>query len=228
MSVRIDVMDSDPQMAANIANDICSLLDSIETKIQRQRTVQALAIMEKSYNEKAATIQVKEDSLKFIRQHGVMDYRNQSIIWNEEYAKSYSTYSNEVAMLAVLEKYRGPNDSLIVNTKARISGASARMKDLQTKLNVLVDFGGASISLNEELTLDREALSKLKSQYEKLKVDAGQNLSHKFVVNKAMKAEKKSYPVRWLIVLISASCAFFLGLIILLVIDRTKEMNFNT
>lgn len=36
MSVRIDVMDEDPQLAANIANDISSLLDSMKTKIQHR------------------------------------------------------------------------------------------------------------------------------------------------------------------------------------------------
>jgi len=90
---------------------------------------------------------------------------------------------------------------------------------------VLADYGGASISLSEELSLDRESLSKLKAQYEKLKVDAMKNLSHKFIVNKATKAEKKSYPVRWLIVMMSSLCAFFLGVIVLLILNRAKELN---
>lgn len=228
MSVRIDVMDTDPQMAANIANDIASLLDSIESKIQQQRALQALVIIEQAYNDKLAAMKLKEDSLKYIRQHGVMDYANQANVWNEEYAKSYSALSSEKASLGVLEKYRDAKDSSVVNTMARIKGAEASMKDLQLKLDQLADLGGASISLSEELSLDRESVSKLKAQHEKLKVDAMQSISHKFVVNKAMKAEKKSYPVRWLIILISTLCAFFLGIIILLVINRTKELNFNT
>ncbi len=227
MSVRIDVLDADPQMAANIANDIASLLDSIESKIQQQRALQALVILEQSYNEKLATMKQKEDSLKYIRQHGVMDYANQANVWNVEYARSYATFSNEKGSLEILEKYRPANDSSIVNTKARIKGAEASIRDLQLKLNQLADFGGASISLSEELSLDRESLSKLKAQHERIKVDAMQNISHKFVVNKATKAEKKSYPVRWLIVLVSSLCAFFLGIIVLLIINRTKELNFN-
>jgi len=118
MSVKIDVMDTDPQMAADIANDISSLLDSIESKIQHQRAMQALEILEQSYNEKLALVKIKEDSLKGIRQHGVIDYHNQTLTWNEEFAKSYATYSNEVASLEVLEKYKTPNDTVIINTKA--------------------------------------------------------------------------------------------------------------
>ncbi|MCX6290289.1 MAG: hypothetical protein NT126_00825 [Bacteroidetes bacterium] len=228
MSVRIDVMDKDPQMAADIANDISSLLDSIESKIQRQRGMQALQIMEQSYAEKAAIVQLKEDSLKGIRAHGVIDFRNQALTWNDEYAKSYATYSNEVAALEVLEKYRPANDTLIVNTKARIKGAAARMKNLQPKLDMLANYGGASISLSEQLSLDRESMSRQKAQLEKFRVDAMQNLTHKFIVNKAIKAERKSYPVRWLIVLISSLCALFLGIIVMLVIERTRNLNPNT
>ena len=51
MSVRIDVLDKDPQMAADIANDISSLVDSVKTKIQRSRAEDALAIIKKSYEE---------------------------------------------------------------------------------------------------------------------------------------------------------------------------------
>ncbi len=227
MSVRIDVLDTDPKMAANIANDIASLLDSIESKIQHQRAMQALKIMEESYEDKMSVVKKKEDSLKYIRQLGVIDYRNQTLTWNEEYAKAYAAFSNETASLEVLEKYRSANDSTIINTKARIKGAEARVKNLQTKLNMLAEYGGASISLSEQLILDRESLSKLKDQYERLKVDAMQNLSPKFVVNKATQAEKKSYPVRWLIVLTSSLCAFFLALVVLLVINRAKEFNLN-
>jgi len=224
MSVKIDVMDADPEMAAMIANDIAALLDSMEAKIQRERALHALVIVENSYKEKVADINRKEDSLRYIRQHGVTDYRNQALIWNEEYAKSFSTYNNEIASLEVLQKYRDPNDSTIVNTKARIKGAEARLKSLQVKIDNLADFGGASISLNEELSLDRESLSKLKEQFDKLKVDAMQTLPYKFVVNKAMKAEKKSYPVRWLIVVITSLCAFILAFITLLAIDKAKEI----
>ena len=228
MSVRIDVLDQDPKVAADIANDIASLLDSIESKIQHQRAIQALTIMEQSYNDKLAAIKVKEDSLKYIRRQGVIDYRNQALTWNEEYAKAYAMYSNEVASLEVLEKYRAAGDSSIINTKARIKGAEARTKNLQSKLNMLAEYGGASISLSEQLVLDRESISKLKEQYEKLKVDAMQNLSPKFIVNKATMAEKKSYPVRWLIVLISSLCSFFFAFIVLLVFNRVKEINLNS
>ena len=172
-------------------------------------------------------MKLKEDSLMKLRELGVMDFKNQSIIWNEEYAKSYSSLNNESAMLPVLEKYKSANDTAIINTKARIKGAESKIKNLQSKLDLLALYGGASVSLNEELTLERVEVSKLKEQFDKLRVDANQNLTHKFVVNKAIKAEKKCYPVRWLILLVSVVGVFLLSLVIILAFERLKEVQYK-
>jgi len=227
LSIRIDVLDTDPKVAANIANEIAALVDSMKTKIQRERASEALGIVEREYNSKLAQIKVMEDSLRWIRSMGIMDYSNQSIIWTEEYAKSFSTLNNETASLKVLEKYHDEKDSAIINTKARIEGAQARIKMLQPKLDALAKYGGADVSLTEQLEIEREDLNKLKLQFDKLRVDVLQNLPHKFVVNKAVEAEKKSYPIRWLIVAVSVFCAFIIALISILIIERSKEISYR-
>jgi uncharacterized protein involved in exopolysaccharide biosynthesis len=72
-------------------------------------------------------------------------------------------------------------------------------------------------------------LSFLKSKYAEAALDASQQLPKKFVINKAIKAEKKSYPVRWLIVVASTFSAFILTLLGLIfydsVIRRFQELN---
>ena len=227
MSVRIDVLDTDPAMAASIANDIASLLDTMKTKIQQSRANSALQIIERTCQEKQHAITVKEDSLAQLRRRGVMDFKNQSTIWNEEYAKAFSTYNNEKAALSILSKYKQADDTMIINTLARIEGAESRMKHFQIQLDQLANFGGASVSLNEELTLERKEFSVLKEQFEKLKMDATQNLSHTFIVNRAEQAEKKAYPTRWLIVLVSTAIAFCLALSIILLRQRIKEIDYK-
>jgi hypothetical protein len=98
---------------------------------------------------------------------------------------------------------------------------------MQPKLDALAKFGGADMSLTEQLTIEREDLSKLKLQCDKIRVDVLQNLSHKFIVNKAVEAEKKSYPIRWLIVAVSVFCAFIIALISILIIERSKEISYR-
>ena len=225
MSVRIDVLDEDPQIAANIANDISSLLDSMKTKIQHQRASEALAIVEKTYQEKQAELKSKEDSIQKLRILGVIDYPSQAEILSSAFTNATGVFVNETAALTVLEKYHDENDTSVINTKARIKGAEAKIKNLQNGLDKLTLYGGASVGLNSEVGYDREELSKLKQQYEKVKLDANQSLSHKFVVNNAVKAEKKSYPVRWLIVTLSIIGTFIVSILLIMGFQRIKELN---
>jgi uncharacterized protein involved in exopolysaccharide biosynthesis len=223
MSVKIEVFDTDREVAANMANDIASFLDSVKTRMQRERAVEVLKIIEKEYNDKLSLVNGKEDLLKKLRGKGIFDYKAQSEILNQEYIKAISVYRGEAAMLPVYQETRNPNDSLVVNTRARIKAAEASMKDLSEKLQILSEFGGDYVSLTEILWSDRSQLAFLRNRYEKAKVDVEQNLSHKFIVNNAVKAEKKSYPIRWLIVLLSVTSSLFLCIIIIIFIENMNR-----
>ena len=98
---------------------------------------------------------------------------------------------------------------------------------LEEKLKTISQYGGAYVSLRDELENDKKQLSQLKTKYEEAKVDAEQVLPCKFIVNSAYKAEKKSYPIRWLIVLISTISALMLGIIVIIVIDNIKRKKFT-
>jgi hypothetical protein len=193
MSVKIDVLDTDPQMAADIANDIAALLDSTKTKMQRTRALEGLKIVENEYNNKLSYIQGMEDSLKKIREKGVVDYRYQARILSQEYVRA----SGE--------------------------GNSAHMSNIKKQLAVLAQYGGAYVSLSELLKLEREELTILKTQYEKAKVDAEQNLPHKFIVNNAYKAEKKTTPVRWLIVVLTFLSTLFFAFLAILIFENYQQ-----
>jgi hypothetical protein len=224
MSVKIEVLDKDAQLAADIANDIAALLDTIKTKIQRVRALEGLKIVESEYNNKAMQISLMEDSLKGLRNKGIFDYKKQSVILNEEYTKANAEYYNEAAQLSVLQSDKSVPTSTVISTSARVKGAEARMKNMQSKLENLANYGGANVSLTEVLTLEREQLSLLKEKYEKAKVDASENLSHKFIVNNAVKSEKKCYPIRWaMILIIMASTLLLLSLVLMLFDNSTRS-----
>jgi hypothetical protein len=93
-------------------------------------------------------------------------------------------------------------------------GNTAGVDRLEARLEVLAKYGGPYVSLRDALEHDKKQLSELKAKYEEAKVDATMDLPHKFVVSTAYKAEKKSYPIRWLIVLITTVSACFLGVVI--------------
>jgi uncharacterized protein involved in exopolysaccharide biosynthesis len=63
---------------------------------------------------------------------------------------------------------------------------------------------------------EKEQLSHLRAKYQEARVDAEQTLPHKFIVNNAFPAEKKSYPIRWLIVLVSTVSTFIMALLVII------------
>ena len=54
-------------------------------------------------------------------------------------------------------------------------------------------------------------------------VDVSNDIPTKFVIEKAIPADKKAYPKKMIIVLVSTIASFILGVIVLLTIDKIKE-----
>ena len=59
------------------------------------------------------------------------------------------------------------------------------------------------------------------------KIDAEQHLSNKFVVSRAFAAEKKTYPVRWLIVVVSMLAAFLMAIVIIIATESINKLDFK-
>jgi uncharacterized protein involved in exopolysaccharide biosynthesis len=193
MAVKITVYDRDPQLAADMANDVAMLLDSTINQMQKEVARKAFKIVANEYNEMKHEIEVKEDSLTKLREYGVHDYESQAEMFNRQLAIEMA------------------------------KGNSQGVKRLEKKLEVLAKYGGAYVSIRDALEYDKKQLSELKAKYEEAKVDAEDNLPHTFIVSNAYKAEKKSYPIRWLLVLVSSFSAFFLSVIILGLIEYSRK-----
>lgn len=223
MSVKIEVLDTDAKMAADIANDIASLVDSIKSKMQRERAIVGLQIVQNEYNQQLEAVHKIESDLDSMRKRGVFDFRTQSAILSEEHSAATTLLKNQSAALTVFEKYRPANDTSIINTQARIKGAEAQIKYLDAKMENLNQYGGLNIRQMENLELEQRKLSELKEKCNSARIDAEQALPSKFTVNRATPAEKKAYPVRWLIVLVTGLTAFSVSLIILLTLENFRH-----
>jgi len=231
MSVKIEVLDTDAKTAANMANDIAALVDSIKTKMQRERAIAGLRIVENEYKTEEEAVRNIETDLDLMRKKGVFDFRTQAATLSEEQSMATTLLKNQSAALTVFEKYKPDNDTSVVNTRARIKGAEAQIQYLDSKLNELAQYGGINLRQMENLELEQKKLSGLKEKCNSARIDAEQVLPYKFTLNHATPAEKKAYPIRWLIVLITGLTAFSVSLIILLTLENLrhfKHLNHNS
>lgn len=198
MAVKITVYDKNPQFAADMANDVAELLDSTINIMQKKIAVKAFSIVEAEYLNLKKEVKFNEDSLSVLRGLGVHDYESQSEMFNRQLA---------IEMAA---------------------GNNAGVNRLEKKLDVLAKYGGPYVSLRDALEHDKKKLSELRAKYEEARVDATESLPHTFVINSAYKAEKKSYPIRWLIVVISTFASFFLAMLVFAFVEVFSEnIEFN-
>jgi len=193
MAVKVEVLDKDPQLAANIANDITASIDSVKNEIAQKRAIRAFNIVKEEYTKQQEEIKRMEDSLTKIRKSGIHDYESQAEMLNQQLAK-------EIA-----------------------GGDQQGIKALENKLDVLAEYGTGYVGLSEQLGYERSELSLLKRKYQEAKVDAFEILPQKFVVNKAYKAEKKAYPTRWLIVAITTLSAILMTIVVLIFLKKIQE-----
>lgn len=154
-AVQIEVMDTDPQMAADIANEIAKLLDETLNKMQNDVAVGILNVVAGEYNKLLTEI--------------------------EDIEKSLTEYKNR----RTDPKY---------------------------------------ISLSAQLINENKRLSNIKSKLSEARVNANQTLPRKYTIAKAYAAEKKAYPVRWLICAVSTISAFVFAILMMLFIERYKDL----
>lgn len=189
MAVEISVLDKDPQMAADIANTISNLLDSTKNAMQKERARRGFEIVKTSYESFVRETNAMEDSLRIIRQKGINDYETQAEMINQELAIQIG------------------------------KGNKQAIERLKAKSDTLSKYGGKYVALRNILKYNAEQYSVIKAKYEEAKVDAEEYIPQKFVVDNAYKAEKKTTPVRWLIVLVSSFSSFMLSILVLIFVE---------
>ncbi len=193
MAVEIEVVDKDPQFAADIANEIADLYDTVKNNLQKQRSIEGFLIVQSTYRELQEEIQWKEDSLTKLRKLGIHDYESQAERLNEAWAREIG--------------------------KGNIQAAGL----IEAKLDTLAKYGSAYVSLRDALEYEKKMLTEMRAKYEEAKVDAERVIPQKFVVDHAFKPEKKSYPVRWVIVLISTFATLLMAVIIIILYENYQK-----
>ena len=122
--------------------------------------------------------------------------------------------------IGVVDKETRPT---LITALANAKDAGTR-KIIQNKIDATDKFGSIYSNYESKLEWMNIRLSTKEAVYEQIKSDATSTFSHKFVVEKAYASEKKAYPVRWLIVVVSAISAFLFAIVLLLVLQKVKEL----
>ncbi|MEK9618896.1 MAG: Wzz/FepE/Etk N-terminal domain-containing protein [Flavobacteriales bacterium] len=115
------------------------------------------------------------------------------------------------------------NDAYRALTEGYVNSKDLEMKkSFKTKMNMTEKYGSLLKSFQVKVEFLSERLATMEASYEQAESDATSYLSHKFIVEKAYPAEKKAYPIRWLIVVLSTFSAVLLAIVGILVKNQIE------
>jgi capsular polysaccharide biosynthesis protein len=192
LSVKIEVYDYSPDTAAQIANAIAAFADTVKNRYTKRIALEALNIVQNEYDKTLIYMKVLEDSMQVIRGKGVLEYNLQ---------------------VEALTRSLG---------KAMAGGNSAGVSKIEERLKTFEKFGGPFFNLTNEVMLQKERQVFLKSKLDAAYLNATRNLPGNLQVQKAKISDRKSKPVRWLIILISALSVFAGAIMVIIISDKYK------
>lgn len=196
-TVEIVVLDENPIRAAQMCD---SIIHFYNLKVREMHAVKYLEIV-KLTDDRLKQKYVELDSLqpkfdKFRNNYDIFDYKTQAEEVTKAYMKSVAKKQTDQSGLNFLKKQYED------------------LKDHGTEAYIVERlYWNARVSIDSMIETKVIALA-----------EANKKITYSHIVEYPLPADKKSYPVRWLIVAFSAFSAVFLALLVFLVIDYRKSV----
>ncbi|MFT6209467.1 MAG: capsular polysaccharide biosynthesis protein [Bacteroidia bacterium] len=198
-SVIIEVLDENPVQARDMVESIITFFNSKERSLQQEKALELVKILDVQLGKKKAEMDSMDAILTGIRQnYGILDYSLQTEYATERYLEVISTPSKKM-----------------------------NAKEIEPLLNALKEKGGEFMALNEHLWRVRGSYNDLKEQLESAQRDVEKKLTYCNVITNPVVADKKSYPIRWLIVTASVLATLLISLLFLAFVENLRGIEAN-
>lgn len=194
-SVKIEILDKDPRMASEMVAELINFVDIKARSVQREKTAEVVRIFADQLRRKKQQVDSVDVLLSALRvRYGLLDYKSQT----KEVTKSYLKLASNNSQVS---QYRGV-DSLY--------------RHLQNK-------GGDLIALSSQYKSLLDDYNAIKTNYDQAVSDMTKELTYTNVMAKPYPADSKSYPVRWVIVLVTILSSLLLAIIAFVMIEQSKN-----
>jgi len=192
-AISVSMSDWDPQRAYEMTLDVVRWLDTIKNNVEKERAEAACIILQLQLDSVERAIADINDSIRELMKHGVFDVKTQSERLTQQYAI------------------------------AAAQGNTAAMQRIQKEQDTIAKYG-AQLTSYQDLEYNFSKYHALcKQKMMDAKMDMTTIMPVKFVIDNPKVADKKYYPKKSLIVVISTLCAFILTMLVLLMIERVEN-----
>ena len=196
-AVSIEVLDKDPQVACDMVESMIGFYNKKVRGLHEQKFFEVVGMYERALNKKRDYIDSLNARLTHLSQrYGLMDYTVQS----EQVTKGY------------------------LGTVDGSGSSHVNKKEVDELKKNIEEKGGEMLILVNLIETEAEKYAELKEDYEQAYMDYDRKFTYTNVLTKPYPADKKAYPIRWLIVVISALASFFIAFVAILILENYKGM----
>jgi len=196
-AVKITVFDKDPKIACNIIDSLISFYNDKVASLHREKQLEVVTITKIQVKQKSSEI----DSIK-----------NKLI----ELGKNYGLTNLDVQTESAARAY--------YKMLSKGQGNSMEAKEIKTQIRNLEEYGPDYLILKSELINERVVLDGIKLAYETALKEYNKSITYAQIVTNPFPADKKSSPVRSLIVLITVLLTMVVALIVIGFIESIKKV----
>lgn len=195
-TVEISVLDFYPQRASDMCDSLIEFYNRQVGHIYKAKNLEMIQILENQLHKKKMEYDSVVTNLNKVRsESGIIDFKEQ-----------------------VAEVTRGYMTAL-----ANGRGSTTDAKQIKNLYDNMIESGAQAYLLERNMNYLMKNIDSLQTLYDLNLSEYEKVITYSHVVEKPFPADKKSYPVRWLIVLFSLASAVFMALLVFLVLDYRKE-----
>ncbi len=198
-TVKIEVLDQDPQRASDMCDSIIHFYNKKVRRMHKAKDLEMVTISQQGLTRKYAeldTISYRLDTIR--KKYGILDFKSQV----EKVTEGYMT----------------------ALAQGRTSSAStSKIEDIYDKL---ADKGTEALWLESRYDFLIDVIDSLTTQYEHHLTEYEKDITYCHIVEYPFPTDKKSFPVRWLIVVMVTLSACFVALLVFLILDYRKKSVF--
>ena len=192
-AISITVSDEDPQIACDMADYILSLVDTVKNRTERERAAAAYYALKRQVDSVNKEIARIDDSIQVCMENGVFELKEQTNRVMQQWA------------IAVAQ------------------GNQAAISRLANEQKKLAEWGPRLDAWHDLQYNFREYQSLCKEKMMSAQLDMQGSMPVKFVVDRPIPADKKYFPKRSVIMIVSTFCVLAISLIVLLMIEKIEE-----
>ena len=194
-TAEIKVLDQDPKRAATMCDSIITFYNNKVRAMHKAKDKEMVVITQKQIDKKQIELDLYEQELDSIRKVSGLISLNQT----SEVTRGYMT------------------------ALANGRGSSSDTKKIQELYQNLSKEGTQVQKVEQRFNKALSAVDSLTRLYDAHLVEFEKDITYSHIVERPFAADKKAYPVRWLIVAFSTLSAVFVALLAFLVLDYRKE-----